>query len=273
MVRQTTLLRTPSVLLARYDHPANRPHRDPPEEKAPAWFVSFVESGRFEIAEGRRRWQLGPGSVFLSPRGAPYRCRHFEATPADVCFSVGYTGSFVEDLQRTISLPSGRRIQVFPLTNRLAYIRLGLMQSGTAGSDALAAETRAGELLASIVAHAGGNGGRLFRARQLAWYAERVEAARRRLETQYAEPHSLTSLARAVGMSPFHFARVFRELTGTPPHRYLLRVRLRCAAERLRAGMSVTAACFDSGFNHLSHFIHRFHRTFGVTPSQFVRRK
>jgi AraC-like DNA-binding protein len=72
-------------------------------------------------------------------------------------------------------------------------------------------------------------------------------------------------------MSPFHFARVFRELAGTPPHQYLLRVRLTEAARRLRDGDRVTNACFASGFSHLSHFGRLFHRRFGVLPSQYPK--
>ena len=41
------------------------------------------------------------------------------------------------------------------------------------------------------------------------------------------------------------------------------------AAERLRAGESVTAACFAVGFQSLSHFIHSFRRAFGTSPSRY----
>src|SRR2546422_820605 len=80
---------------------------------------------------------------------------------------------------------------------------------------------------------------------------------------------NLRGLARSAGMSPFHFARVFRELTDVPPHRYLVAVRLRAAVERLRQGESVTDTCFAVGFNSLGHFIEMFRRTYGVSPSRF----
>src|SRR5262249_23597453 len=114
---------------------------------------------------------------------------------------------------------------------------------------------------------------RLYAPRQLAWYAGRVDAAREALETDFASPHSLTGLARAAGMSPFHFARVFRELAGVPPHRYLIGVRLRAAVDRLRQGDSVTDTCFAVGFNSLGHFIDTFRRAYGVSPSRFAIRR
>jgi AraC-like DNA-binding protein len=68
------------------------------------------------------------------------------------------------------------------------------------------------------------------------------------------------------GRSP---ARVFAELIGTPPHRYLLEARLRAAAGMLREGRSVTETCFACGFNNLSHFSRIFSRRFGRCPSAY----
>jgi AraC family transcriptional regulator len=115
-------------------------------------------------------------------------------------------------------------------------------------------------------------GGRLYRPAQLAWYARRVDAVRERLDHDFAADHTLSRLASQTGMSPFHFARVFRELTGLPPHRYLLRRRLDAAAEQLRNGRSVTDTCFAAGFRSLSHFINVFRRTFGMSPSHLPGR-
>jgi AraC-like DNA-binding protein len=112
-------------------------------------------------------------------------------------------------------------------------------------------------------------GARPYRSDQIAWYARRVELAREMLATRFAEPLSLDRVAREAGMSPFHFSRVFRELVGMPPHRYLLRIRLLRAAQRLRAGDGVTETCLATGFNNLSHFIRTFHRVLGVPPSRF----
>src|SRR5262249_17339921 len=110
---------------------------------------------------------------------------------------------------------------------------------------------------------------KLYKEHQLSWYAERVDAARVLLEMQYATAFSISDLARAVGMSTFHFARIFRELAGMPPHRYLLQVRMIEAARRLQQGASVTVACFAVGFHELGHFSRYFRRWFGVSPSKY----
>jgi len=83
--------------------------------------------------------------------------------------------------------------------------------------------------------------------------------------------HSLWELASKVAMSPFLFARIFRELIGISPHKFLVRVRLQHARALLEQGMSVTEACYASGFNNLSHFIKTFRERYGQSPSEFKR--
>jgi AraC family transcriptional regulator len=68
-------------------------------------------------------------------------------------------------------------------------------------------------------------------------------------------------------MSPFHFLRVFRQVTGLTPHQYLLRTRLREAATRLAAGQErILDIALASGFEDLSNFNHAFRAEFGVSP-------
>ena len=67
-------------------------------------------------------------------------------------------------------------------------------------------------------------------------------------------------------------ARVFRQRTGVPLHRYLTRLRLRAALERLAGGViDLTALALDLGFSSHSHFSDSFRREFARTPSD-VRR-
>ena len=110
----------------------------------------------------------------------------------------------------------------------------------------------------------------LFSERKFSWYAERVHYARERMDSDFAEAFTVSDLARSVGMSMFHFTRVFAELTGLPPHRYLLDARLKAARSMLRQGRSVTETCFACGFGNLSHFSRSFARRFGCAPSRLL---
>jgi AraC-like DNA-binding protein len=263
MNRLTPLVKTPAVSLARFDHPAESAHRDPHQETAPGYSISFLEQGSFELQAGRAKWSLQPGMAMAIGPGATFRVRHGEARPTDVCLVVGYARRFVENSDRPLLPP----LNVLSPTNRLSYLRLRLARAAdTAGT--LPVESIAAELLDAATGSDAPALRHLFRERQLGWYFDRVEAARATLESRYTEPHSLTSLAAGAGISPFHFARVFRELVGTPPHRYLLRIRLRQARQRLLEGESVTHTCFATGFNNLSYFIRAFRRAFGSSPSR-----
>ena len=244
------------------DHPAGAMHMDPREEVADSHVVSFVMRGAFTVTHARRRWRLTPRALFVTRPGFAYSCRHEQEAPEDICLSV-----VCDAAQAHFPLHVLRgHVPIVALTNRLAYLRHRLLGALAGGGDALAVESIAAETIAAL----SGGPDRLHSERQIAWYAERVDAVRGMFERDWAAPHSLDSVARRVGMSPFHFNRVFRKLTGLPPHRYLLEIRLRRAAELLRSGETVTRAALGAGFGNLSHFIRLFRRVHGVSPSRYA---
>jgi AraC-like DNA-binding protein len=103
-------------------------------------------------------------------------------------------------------------------------------------------------------------------------HADRAEAAKSYLAGRLGERITLDDVARTVHASPFHLARVFQQRTGMPIHRYLTRLRLRAALERLAGGANdLTALALELGFSSHSHFTDVFRREFGRTPSA-VRR-
>lgn len=96
----------------------------------------------------------------------------------------------------------------------------------------------------------------------------RVDRARALLASDPARSWRLAALAREVDCSPFHLARQFRSITGETIARYLLRLRLAIALERLAQGEDDLARLArELGFAHHSHFSARFRDIFGLTPS------
>ena len=90
------------------------------------------------------------------------------------------------------------------------------------------------------------------------------------IEANYATPLTLAGLAEMAGVSPFHFLRLFRTVTGTTPYRYVVQLRLREAATRLLRGHEpITDIAFDVGFGDLSQFIRTFRAASGLSPSAF----
>lgn len=265
MIRHSPLFSNSEFQIARYDHPPGHEHCDPPEEVASEYSVNRVEFGGFVLEVAGKHWEMSQGDLFCTYPGMTYRCRHRELVPTDVCVSIACS---VQDASRETSdfERTARRSPVRPPSNRLAYL---FFLAARNHDEPMVVEEVANAVISEAVCDAG-NRRALYREHQLNWYAERVEAGRRQLECGCADRHNLAGLARSVGMSAFHFARIFRELTGLPPHAYLCRARLQHAAHCLREGISVTEACFNSGFQNLSHFSRQFQRHFGLNPSTYA---
>jgi AraC-like DNA-binding protein len=99
-----------------------------------------------------------------------------------------------------------------------------------------------------------------------------VERVQTRLSASIHHPHRLVEIAAALGISPFHLARTFREETGISLHQFLVRLRLIEALDRLSAGApDLSAIAFGVGFSSHSHFSLAFRRGLGLSPSEARR--
>jgi len=96
-----------------------------------------------------------------------------------------------------------------------------------------------------------------------------VEAVRRACEkiASAEEAPPLKNLAAEAGLSPFHFHRVFKKVTGVTPKAYAAAERARRAAENLRSAATVTEAIYDAGFNSSSRFYETATARLGMTPT------
>lgn len=91
-----------------------------------------------------------------------------------------------------------------------------------------------------------------------------------RAEVDY--PFTLGIVAEIANYSPFHFARLFREVVGIPPGEYLAAIRFEKAKELvLRTDLSVTDICFEVGFSSLGTFSSRFKHLVGTSPAELRR--
>jgi len=81
---------------------------------------------------------------------------------------------------------------------------------------------------------------------------------------------TLLTLAAVVHMSPYHFARLFKQSAGVPPHRFVLGRRIALASALLREPQpSIGEVGRLVGFRTPSHFTTAFRRMTGVTPSAY----
>jgi AraC family transcriptional regulator len=80
----------------------------------------------------------------------------------------------------------------------------------------------------------------------------------------------LEEIASAAHLSPFHFARLFKKLTGFAPHAYLAALRAARARQLLaETDLSVTEVGARVGYMSSSHFAKAFRQATGISPSAY----
>ena len=263
MNRVTTIFAGKSLVIDWFDHPEHCFHHDPESEPTEHTDVTFVERGAFALLEDRKWLAFSAGDVLVTSPGLRRRYRHSESCPEDRCLSINFAPEVVEGalgkLPRTAlppKVPAGVASN-FALRWVVEAVRSGIR---------LEIESAAFHCATVLGPHRWEKAPRLS---GVGAHARKIRTACEAMALRLEEDHSLTSLAAEAGLSPFYFARVFSELVGDPPHRYLLRVRLRRAAQLLRAGASVAEAALKSGFPDITHFSKTFRRRFGVPPSRY----
>ena len=102
--------------------------------------------------------------------------------------------------------------------------------------------------------------------------ARHLLRARDLADSHYAEPVTVTDMARAAGLSRSHFSREFKRAFGESPHQYLLTRRLERAATLLRTtDWPVADICFAVGAGSVGSFTASFSRIFGQSPTAYRR--
>lgn len=85
------------------------------------------------------------------------------------------------------------------------------------------------------------------------------------------EKLSLNLLSDLVGLSPFHFARLFRQSFADSPANYITRQRVELAKRLLGGEERLTNIAFTCGFYDQSHFTHHFQKMVGMPPNIYRR--
>lgn len=219
-----------------------------------------------------RSAQLSPGKAWLIPAGAAlsYDWTGAGCAIREVNLMVLPEG----ELARTAALLSRPRSAPVTLPEALltedrvvSSVLAGAARAMTAGAGELYAESAAAFLAAHVLSQYGtGSPAPVAAGREDA----RVRTAVEFMRDSFHLPLSLADIAASAGLSPYHFARVFRVATGVPPHRFLTRMRIDVARRRLADGdLSITEVARTCGFGSASQFSTAFRRETGMAPRTF----
>lgn len=142
-----------------------------------------------------------------------------------------------------------------------------LEQDAPAGK--LYAQSAARLLVAHLLRHYGGSSSvRKESARGLT--PQQMRRIMDFVQANLSQDLSLEALARQAGLSPYHFARLFRQTSGESPHQFVLGQRIARARQLLETrDLPVAQIALESGFADQSHFSQVFKRQLGLTPRAY----
>lgn len=268
----------PGLSVSRFVCTAGPRDRPFPEQHRRA-SISFVLGGSFCYRCRDRTHALVPGSVMLGEPDEPFVCSH-EHGVGDLCLSLALSEPLIGAAASTSAAP-GRLFAAPALAPRPRLSALARALASTAEAHARGSqaapevEALALELVTEVFAELALQTG-AHRAPAGAPSPSdrgRAVAGAQFIAARAGEPLLLRDVAEHVGLSPFHFLRVFRAVFGVTPHRYLVQTRVERAAARLvETDVPVTELAFEVGFGDLSNFVRTFHRLVGLSPGRYRRR-
>lgn len=241
------------------------------EERHAETAIAVVVAGSFEYCSPLGTALMTPGSFLLGNGGESFECGH-EHAAGDRCVAFRYAVDYFERLAADAGAPRGERRFAVSCLPPLAGAARVVTRAGTG---VVETTSDSWEELALQVA---GTAVRLTRGLPRrptgapAGAVRRVTSSLRAIERDPAVRWTLSSLARAAGLSPFHYLRTFRQVAGVTPHQFILRARLREAAVRLvRERAKVMDIALDAGFGDISNFNRSFRAEFGAAPEAYRR--
>src|SRR4029450_6140300 len=244
------------------------PHDRAFTEKRAETAIAAVMEGSFQYRTQAGSAVLVPGALLLGNAGSCFECGH-EHAQGDRCLAFHFTPAFFESV--AAGVPGVRKARFSCASVPPVSELIGVLAEAEAARDErdMAALEELATRFACAVLTIDGEGVTSVRRPSMR-DERRITMAVRRIEAQADEHLGLSALAREAAMSPYHFLRTFRQVTGMTPHQYVLHTRLQRAAQRLRASADpVSMIAFEAGFNDLATFNRRFRRLIGVTPSAF----
>jgi AraC family transcriptional regulator len=240
-------------------------------EQHRAYSIALVTEGNFQYRTAQGSALMTPGSLLLGNEGACFECGH-QHSRGDRCLAFHFAPEVFESV--VAAVPGAKHLALAaprlpPVPSVLAVL---------AAAQALREERGGGKeefqelalRLAGAVCATLNEERSPSRRPPTSRDERRIAAALRRIEAQQGARLSLDTLAAEAAVSPFHFLRIFEQVVGVTPGQYMLSMRLRHAAVRLRRSSdAIATVALDCGFDDLSTFNRQFRRATGLPPGAY----
>jgi len=243
----------------------------------PSIIFSLERSFRIShFSEGRwRKTDYTRGTGMLTPAGHPRLVRHDFVGKAFNLLLLVVPQETVDFVAQEVPKPSSLSGSTFsersffddPVISNLAFSAMSALGGGAPDFYARAAAQW-------ISAHL-----LLGATKGIEWRQsldkERIADYRLLRVLEYIEAHvserlDLRILSKEAGISPFHFAALFRKAVGATPHRHVQHVRMEAAKAMLRdTDKAILEVALTCGFGTASHFASAFRRQFSQSPMEY----
>jgi AraC family transcriptional regulator, regulatory protein of adaptative response / methylated-DNA-[protein]-cysteine methyltransferase len=100
---------------------------------------------------------------------------------------------------------------------------------------------------------------------------ESIRAALDYIEAHLDQTITLNTLSQVLGLSPHHFREIFKRMVGLSPKAFCNARRIARFKHLLRAGESISSACYQAGFGSSRALYEKTNRGLGMTPAAYRR--
>jgi AraC-like DNA-binding protein len=233
-------------------------------ETFPFYSIEYVVRGQGKVMLKGRACSLKPGRLFSYGPGIPH---HIIGDPAEplIKYFVDFAGTRGQALLHSCGFPPGCISEVFP-ANTLQSLFDELIQAGLRlrrESSVLCAKLL--ECLALRI-----TGARAPLAATETHAFATYQQCRSHIEQHSLRLRTLKQIADECHVNNAYLCRLFRRFDNQSPYRYLLRLKMNHAAERMKQpGAMVKQVAEESGYSDQFHFSRVFTSVFGLSPTAF----
>lgn len=263
-----------SLRQALQEHPLSRdlylasagfsPHdtRRFPGPSSPCYLLQYCLGGKVRVITAARSWSVTTGDLAVIPPNL--NCVIDAASPSSSYFWVTYFGelstSYTEFLNAAdVVVHLGLQPEIIAQFEALCELRTSNFTLDTFIHGANRLKVLMTSISLALAQKANHGTGRLDLERVRKFMAQRLDG-----------PLNLEELADSVNLSSYHFARIFKKLTGQSPMRYFAQMRLQQACYLLdTTRQSIKQVAHAVGYADPQYFSRVFRQLIGMTPQAY----
>ena len=221
----------------------------------------------FRVDGRQESWTAQAGDVQIIPAHAPHRARWDDAEFVMVLVEPALVASLGRELWSSSSVTLPPHLQAHDPLMRQLVLTLNA-ELGAEHPDSLYVDSLTRTLGFHLVREYARRGGPSEPQSELPGY-------RLRRVTEYIRAHlrediTLADLAEVANLSEYHFARLFKAATGTPPYQYVIAERMKEGRRLLReTNWPIAQVALAVGYESQSRFTTLFKRHAGTTPGRY----